>query len=291
MSQRALLKLMLALVLLAQWAIFSPSSEATAASQSRALAMITDLQGTAEVDGQQKSAIGITATLPAGARVRLDSGAKLSVLYLESGAEFALSGPAVIMIRPDEPEILKGSLPRKLARPLGGKAIRIDPSKVAQPALVLRSSPPMKLLGPWSTVVVDTPLVFRWQPLSSGTLYAFELTDDTGKRIYETRVGDPNVKLPDAKMLNHGATYSWVVSARSSDGLVISRREVFRVAESELQADVTALRPESHAPLSERIIYAAWLDQVGLSEEARKYWRNASAERPADHLLKSLARE
>jgi hypothetical protein len=291
MSPRALFKLMVGLVLLTQWTIIFAPDEAKAASQALAVAMIIDLQGAADADVQQKSSLGITATLPVGARVRLDSGAKLSLLYLESGVQFVLSGPALFEIRPNEPDILKGSPAHKVARPLDGKPIRIDPSKVAQPALVLRSSPPMKLLGPWGTVVAGQPLEFRWQPLTAGTLYAFELSDNTGKKIYETRVREPNVKLPDTEMLTYGADYSWGVSARSAHGIEISRREVFRVVSAELQAELTALRPASDAPLSERITYATWLDQAGLREEARKYWRNASAERPTDDMLRVLAIE
>ena len=51
------------------------------------------------------------------------------------------------------------------------------------------------------------------------------------------------------------------------------------------------MRPAVTAPLSTRVAYAAWLDQMELKDEARKYWRMLSAERPEDARLKALAAE
>jgi hypothetical protein len=55
-----------------------------------------------------------------------------------------------------------------------------------------------------------------------------------------------------------------------------------------VRAEAEALRPAASAPLSTRIAYAAWLDQMELKDEARKYWRAAAAERPDDARLKAL---
>ena len=44
-------------------------------------------------------------------------------------------------------------------------------------------------------------------------------------------------------------------------------------------------------PLSSRIAYAAWLDQMELKDEARKYWQTAATERPDDPRLKALAEQ
>jgi hypothetical protein len=43
--------------------------------------------------------------------------------------------------------------------------------------------------------------------------------------------------------------------------------------------------------VSERVAYAAWLEQMELKDEARRYWRALSAERPDDARLKALAAE
>jgi hypothetical protein len=43
--------------------------------------------------------------------------------------------------------------------------------------------------------------------------------------------------------------------------------------------------------VSQRVAYAAWLEQMELRDEARRYWKALSAERPEDAKLKALAAE
>lgn len=42
-------------------------------------------------------------------------------------------------------------------------------------------------------------------------------------------------------------------------------------------------------PLASRVVHAAWLEQMKLKDEARKYWQAAAAERPDEPRLKTLA--
>jgi hypothetical protein len=60
---------------------------------------------------------------------------------------------------------------------------------------------------------------------------------------------------------------------------------------NDARAVAQALRPAASAPVSARVAYAAWLEQMELRDEARKYWRALSAERPGDEKLKALAAE
>lgn len=57
----------------------------------------------------------------------------------------------------------------------------------------------------------------------------------------------------------------------------------------ELRAHIEALRPAAGAPVSERVAFAAWLEQMQLKDEARGYWRALAAERPDSAELKALA--
>ena len=85
--------------------------------------------------------------------------------------------------------------------------------------------------------------------------------------------------------------YTWEVSARLPDGRKYSSSADFAVAPADVRAQANTLRPVASAPLSTRIAYAAWLDQMELKDEARKYWKAAAAERPDDPRLKSLAEQ
>lgn len=74
-------------------------------------------------------------------------------------------------------------------------------------------------------------------------------------------------------------------------GGVVPATFVMRSAVSpELRARIEAARPAPSAPVSERVAFAAWLEQMGLGDEAGRYWRALAAERPGSAQLKALAR-
>lgn len=56
-----------------------------------------------------------------------------------------------------------------------------------------------------------------------------------------------------------------------------------------LRAQAEALRPAAGAPFSERVAYAAWLEQQQLGDEARAWWKKLAAERPDSAQLRALA--
>jgi hypothetical protein len=117
------------------------------------------------------------------------------------------------------------------------------------------------------------------------------LIDDTGHTLHEAQLETTALKLPSSVQLIEGVPYTWVVSARLPDGRKYSNAGDFSVAPAKLRAQAEALRPTASTPLSTRVAYAAWLDQMELKDEARKYWRILSVERPEDTRLKALAAE
>src|SRR3972149_3890827 len=75
-----------------------------------AVAMITDLQGKAVIaDAGKSREATILAELEAGAQVQLNSGATLVVLYLDAGDEYVFKGPAQVVFKSGQPEVVKGA--------------------------------------------------------------------------------------------------------------------------------------------------------------------------------------
>lgn len=286
--ERTSFNVRLATLLMAGFLLAFVNTGVLAAAGGGAVVMVTDLQGKSALETDPRGPVSITATLAAGARVRLDANAKLTALHLATGDEYLFNGPALILFRAGEPVALSGPNPKKVTH-VRDKSVRLDPTRLVQPALVLRDMQPMKLVGPSGALMPNASPEFRWQPLHPEALYSFELTDDAGTKIYETQVRSTTVKLPDARVLKAGAAYVWEVSAQQPNGTKLARKERFRMATPELYAELTALRPASDASLSERIAFAAWLEQAGFRDEARKYWQTASAERPEDEVLKRFA--
>ena len=266
-----------------------------ATAQSAGVGMVTDLLGQATVSSQGRSRdLTILDELDAGAMVRVSPGATLVVLYLDAGDEYVFKGPATIDFRREQPEMQSGTTPerRNLTLGKGGKVIRIKPVGMTQGAMVMRgirADARIQLLNLHRTRTLETRPEFRWKELQPGLKYAFELDDETGRMIFEAQVNATSMELPASVQLKEGVPYTWEVSARLPDGRKYSSSAEFAVAPADLRAQAEALRPATSAPLSTRIAYAAWLDQMELKDEARKYWKAASAERPEDSRLRALA--
>lgn len=258
--------------------------------------MVTDLQGKAVVASEGKARdVTILAELAAGAQVQLDAGAAMVVLYLETGDEYVFKGPAQIVFRLNQPDVISGAKPEKRGSALGkgGREIRIKPLGMAQGAMVMRRAPVarIRLLTLSGTGTLDVQPEFRWQEVQPGVTYQFEISDDTGRTLHEVQITATSIKLPSGVPLIEGVAYTWEVSARLADGRKYSNAGDFSVAPASLRALAENLRPAATAPVSMRVVYAAWLDQMELKDEARKYWKALCAERPEDIRLKALAAE
>jgi hypothetical protein len=100
-----------------------------------------------------------------------------------------------------------------------------------------------------------------------------------------------SLKLPASVRLAENVPYTWSVSTRTPDGRRSSSSADFSIVSDSLRQQITALRPAPAAPVSERVAYASWLEQLELKDEARAIWRALAAERPDDQRLQALARE
>ena len=263
-----------------------------APTQGAGVALLTDLQGKATglSDGHPLD-VTILTELQAGTQVQLAAGATLVALYLEPGDEYIFKGPATILFRSMQPEVTRGERPEKRGPPLGAirKDIRIKPIGIAQGALVMRGSGAhLQPLDLNQTRTLETQPEFRWRELRAGVKYVLRLSDDTGHTLFDREVTGTSLKLPSGVSLKEGVRYTWEVSARLA-GRNYSSTAEFALASAEVRAQAEALRPPSSAPVSRKVAYAAWLDQMELKDEARKYWQAASAERPEDTRLRTLA--
>jgi hypothetical protein len=257
-------------------------------------AMVTDLEGRVELAGGAR--LSILSDLDAGAQVQLALGARMVAVYLASGDEYAFRGPAVVRFGADQPQVVSGVKAQKRTTRMGemGVPLKVRPEGLAQAAIVMRSVNPaasFRLLSPLPGKTLDPQPEFRWTSLGAGLTYRFELRDRSGKVLSERSVDGASLRLPATVALKEGAPLVWDVSVRAPDGERHAASGEFTIAAEDLRTRVAALRPAPDAPLSERVTFAAWLEQMELRDEARKYWVRASRERPDDARLRRLAAE
>ena len=213
------------------------------------VAIVTDVSG--KVTGP--ASVTILSEIRADARLQLEAGARLVALYLKSGDEYTFSGPSQVQFRTAEPSVLSGAKPQKRASPIGkGGSVTIKPVGVAQAAYVMRSSRTtarIKLLSLSGTRTLESSPEFRWQAIEPGMKYRFELTDDTGRSLYESEEQSTSLKLPASVALKEGASYTWEVSTRTPDNSRYVSAGDFTIAPADLRAQAQALRPPSSAPV------------------------------------------
>ena len=267
----------------------------SAPAYAQSVAMITDVTGKVTAPGA-KAALTILSEIELDARLHLDAGARLVAIYLKSGDEYSVTGPAQVQFRSDGLHGLSGGTPVKQAGPMAkaGADLRIKSASVTQAAFVMRAirtTGRITLLALSGTKILDASPEFRWQAAEPDLTYRFELKDEDAKTLIAADVNGTSFTLPASIRLVDDAAYRWDVSARSADGHLHAGAGVFTVATAALRSEVETLRPPQDAPVSARVAFAAWLAQSELRDEARKYWKVLAAERPDDARLKSLAGE
>ena len=184
------------------------------AAQAAGVAMVTDLQGKATLaSGGATRDLTICAELDTGAKVQLAAGATLVLLYLDAGDEYVFKGPSAIEFRPGAPEVASGAQPEKRSLSLGkgGKDVRIKPVGITQGAMVMRSVRPVariQLLTLNKTRTLDSSPEFRWSALQAGQNYGFELSDETGRTVFEAKVDATSLRLPASVQIKEGVPYT-----------------------------------------------------------------------------------
>jgi hypothetical protein len=241
------------------------------------VAIVTDILGKVETQhGSSAVVVALLAEFSAGSRAKLQPGAKMVVLYLRSGEQYALAGPALMRFGWDAPEPLNGTKPAKMRPVVGqdGTPIRIKPGGLAQSGIIVRSLgkglSPMNLAG---TITLERTPVFRWKDTAHVPPYQFELKDDRGMTLVSSIVNGDSLKLPPEVRLQEGQSYYWSVGSRPGIRYNDFAESSFQVADAELQAAVENYRPRKDASIAERVAYAIWLDQTGLRDEASAQWR------------------
>jgi len=258
-------------------------------SNADAVAIVTDLSGTAETQNESARAnVAVLTEFSLGARATLQAGAKLVVLYLKTGDQYELGGPCLVRFGGDAPESVDGAAPIK-RRPMSGKdgtPIKIRPGALTQAAAVVRSGPgkPVPALSMASTVTLERRPVFRWKEVERGLEYQFVLKDSSGAALFSQTVKGGSLQLPEQIELHYGDSYGWSIGTRSGMGQNYLSQYSFKVADEAMRAMVENYRPADDAAMAEWVAYAAWLDQMGLRDEATGQWtriRDAGGPVPA----------
>lgn len=253
---------------------------ATAISVSAAgIALVIDVVGDATLVTIPGETLKLLGELNAGAEVAVPDRAQLVVFYLAEGSEYTLGGPGQYRILAKGPAPLRGAPPpERKAAAAAYKELRLKTDRVAQGGMVMRGDP--ILASPVNEVVLDGDVAFRWRPFGRDVTYQFELVDQAGTRLLTSETQETELRLPQSIALAPGQTYYWSLRGHGAGSDPFYRAAEFHVADVALRRRIEAAQPKSDAPFSERVLFAALLEEAGMKTSAQAQRRALAAERP-----------
>lgn len=260
------------------------------AASPSAVAVVTDLSGKVEsvAGGRAPRAAAILDELAVGTRLTLAKGSRVVVLWLDSGVEYEVEGPAKGEIQATEIRTESGAPAKK--RPVftaaGKDDLRIRPQGAVQASVLMRAEETeVKLLSPVGTKILDPRPTFEWKPLPDIQGSRIRITDDSLKTVVEAATTGSSFRLPEEIRLKAGTAYSWEIEARNGGGRRVSGWAEFSVATDDERSRVERVRPKGEARFGERVAFALLLDSLELFGESKPIWQALAAERPGDPVL------
>ena len=251
------------------------------------IAFISDLKGDVSVDGAPRPML--LAELSKGQKVGVGRDSQASVMFISTGKEYILKGPAEYVVKDTEiagsimPPVSRSTEWRANSRVLAQVAQTSAASVRMRSAAAPKAQSVAKAAFPAEGSVATLQPLFRWagEPQADFTLLAV----GQEKPVHVARaVNGGNYKVP-AK-LRPETEYAWTAVAAGNE---IGAGK-FRTLTPDAQARVEKRRPSARAEFSDRLMFALLLQEVGAVQEAREAWARLSQERSDLPELSALAR-
>jgi hypothetical protein len=251
------------------------------------IAFISDMKGEIAVDGNPRPML--LSELAKGQRVTVGKDSQASVMYITTGKEYVLKGPADYLVKDTE---IAGSIMPPVARSTEWRANTRVLSHVAQTSAAsvrMRSVAAPKADNavkafPAEGAVATLQPVFRWKEEAKPAEFTL-LVVGQDKPVHIARsVNGATYKVP-AK-LRPETEYAWTAVAAGNE---IGAGK-FRTLSAEALTRLDKRRPSERAEFSDRLMFALLLQEMGATQEAREAWAKLSQERADLPELSALAR-
>ncbi|MBK7313639.1 hypothetical protein [Candidatus Aalborgicola defluviihabitans] len=181
-----------------------------------------------------------------GADIQLEKGATLSLVYLQSGTEFQLRGPARITLGATAPQSVAGASAILRSSVVAAETARLQTAngRVVLGGMVMRGlgMDRLKLLEPIGKVLGARP-TFAWTLPPDATTVQFELRDEgSDKVLLSAAVQGSQLVLDDKLALQAGVNYVWTV-ALEVPGPIAWCASYFSLSSPQERERMEALRP------------------------------------------------
>ncbi len=260
-------------------ALFLFAFATPAAFAADAIAFITNLKGDIAVDGNPRPAL--LAELAKGQKITVGKDSQASVMYIASGKEYILKGPADYLVKDVEIAGSTGMPPVTRDTPWRtSNKVLVQVGQTSAASVRMRSvarrlaEPEQMLVYPTQGTVATLQPVFRWKSADAKAQAELVLlVDGQDKPVHLAKAAGGTYRLP-AK-LQPGKDYMWTVTLAGNE--VGSAR--FRTLSSEALAQIERRKPSDKADFSDRLLFTLMLQEMGAVQEAREAWAKLAQER------------
>jgi len=244
------------------------------------VAFLTDVKGDVKIDGAARPPL--MSELAKGQKVLLGNGANASVMFIQSGEEFALKGPGEFAI--DKAGIITAKGAAATLRKTDWKVSSQSLVKVAQSSsasIRMRSLAPAKndtrigaLSYPTEGAVATLQPVLLWNG-EAGKNYdvSLALASDPFNAIAAGKSNAPTHRF--STKLSPDTEYVWTVNAGGTE----LGRGKFKTLTADNVALLEKRKPADRAAFSDRLLYAVMLNDLGATQDARVVWAKLAQER------------
>jgi len=252
---------------------------ATAAFGADGIAFITNIRGEISVDGNVRPAL--LSELTRGQKIVVGRESQAAVMYITSGKEYILRGPADYIVKDNEivgsaamPPVTRDTAWRTTNQVLAqvgqtsAASVRmrsIGKPKVAEPVLIYPTQGAIATLQP----------TFRWNAdnaKTQGELMLLAVGQE--KPVHKAKASGGAYKLP-AKLLAPDTEYVWTLTVAGSE----VGTGKFRTLAPEALTRLESRRPGEKADFSDRLLFTLMLQEMGAVQEARESWSRLAQER------------
>ena len=251
---------------------------ATAAWGADGIAFITNIKGEISVDGNVRPAL--LSELTRGQKIVVGRESQACVMYIASGKEYVLRGPADYVVKDTEitgstamPPVTRDTAWRTTNQVLAqvgqtsAASVRmrsIGKAKVEEPMLIYPTQGAVATLQP----------TLRWRDDAKAHGEVMLQVVGQEKPVIKAKASGVAYKLP-AKALAPDTEYVWVLTVGGNEVGTAK----FRTLSQDALAQVERRRPSDKADFSDRLLFTLMLQEMGAVQEARESWARLAQER------------
>ena len=246
---------------------------------SEGIAFITNLKGDVSVDGVPRPPV--LAELTRGQKIAVGKDSLAQVMYIASGKEYVLKGPADYVVSSTEVTGAHGMPPvtRNTDWRASGKVL-VQVAQTSAASVRMRSAAPPKPAEarprfPADGAIATLQPVFQWRAEDAKQPGEFVLlVAGQDKPVHRGKAVGGTYRLP--ARLRPETEYTWTVTSASGGDLGGGR---FRTLPSEAILRLEKRRPGERAEFSDRLLFTLMLHEMGAHQEARESWARLAEER------------